>query len=268
MKLHFTSIHNKTAYAVTSCEPTGRDDYAVVIPSTFRGKPVIEIDDYAFNKCYNLESVTIPDSVISIGDGAFWCRTHLKSIVIPDSVTSIGADAFRNCTSLTSVALGSSVMSIGHYAFYNCENLKSITIPDSVTLIGSYAFCFCNNLESITIGNGVTSIGRGAFYECRKLNKPGKWKATTPALSCRDYQFTVGEFSEKRKTELCKSGYHFCENAFDILNHYYGEIGKDVRFFEVETDSESDETGNDSKRVCESIKLVREITSYAELLNN
>ncbi|MBQ9084209.1 MAG: leucine-rich repeat domain-containing protein [Clostridia bacterium] len=59
--------------------------------------------DYAFRNCYNLTSVTIPDSVTSIGSYAFYDCDSLTSVTIPDSVTSIGRYAFYYCDSLTSI---------------------------------------------------------------------------------------------------------------------------------------------------------------------
>ena len=66
------------------------DDY---VPASLReviitGETII--DDYAFEDCSGLTSVTIPDSVTSIGWGAFSGCSGLTSVTIPDSVTSIG----------------------------------------------------------------------------------------------------------------------------------------------------------------------------------
>lgn len=86
-------------------------------------------------------------------------------------------------------------------------------------------------------------------------------------MTCRDKVYELGVKYYKNKISLCKKGFHYCENAYDLFNYYYGQIGKDVRFFIVECEKVSPQTGWDSKRVCGEIKLVREITSYAELLN-
>ena len=95
----------------------------VNVPSSFMGKPVIAIYDYAFLNCTSLTSIEIPDSVTSIGGGAFeYCRS-LTSIEIPDSVTSIGGGAFWSCTKLTRITIPNSVTSIGSSAFYNCTSL-------------------------------------------------------------------------------------------------------------------------------------------------
>ena len=130
---------------------------------------VTSIGENAFNNCYSLTSVTIPNSVTSIEYGAFAYCSILTSITIPNSVTSIGYSAFYKCSSLTSVTIPNSVTSIGESAFRNCSSLTSVTIPNSVTSIGYQTFRGCSSLTSVTIGNSVTSIGNSAFYNCTSL---------------------------------------------------------------------------------------------------
>ena len=118
------------------------------------------------------ESVTLGGttySVTSIGQNAFECCFRLASVAIPNSVTSIGYQAFYGCSGLTSVTIGNSVTSIGNEAFRHCSGLTSVTIPNSVTSIGDYAFSGCSGLTSVTIGNSVTSIGDYAFSGCSGL---------------------------------------------------------------------------------------------------
>ena len=173
-----------------------------------------------------------------------YTKNITKDLIIPDSVTSIGDWAFAQCTDLTSV-----------------------TIPDSVTSIGDWAFARCTDLTSVTIPDSVTSIGDGAFYRCGNLVKTGYFKATNGNMTCRNMVYKLGTKYCQQNISLCKKGFHFCENAYDLLNYYNGQIGKDVRFFTIECEDVSPQTGRDSKKVCGIIKLVREITSYAELLN-
>ncbi|MBR3835979.1 MAG: leucine-rich repeat domain-containing protein, partial [Clostridia bacterium] len=154
---------------------------------------VTSIGELSFTYCYNLTSVTIPDSVIHIADDAFLgCDSLIgitvgennpayssdeygvlfnkdKTILIryphgnertsyttPDSVTSIYNCAFSACTNLTNVTIPNSVTSIGDYAFSNCTSLTSITIPDSVTSIGYCAFSYCENLTNIIVDENNT----------------------------------------------------------------------------------------------------------------
>ncbi len=129
----------------------------------------IAIDEYAFNQCKTLTSVTIPDSVTSIGDYAFYECGALENVIIPEGVTNIENYAFCYCSALKSVTIPNSVTSIGEYAFSCCNALKSIAISDSITSIGKYAFNWCTSLESVTIPDSVTHIGYRAFEYCYKM---------------------------------------------------------------------------------------------------
>ena len=113
---------------------------ALTIPATIEGNPVTSIWRDAFNLCYGLTSITIPDSV-----------------------TSIGGRAFSSCLSLTSITIGDSVTSIGKWAFSACSSLTSITIPDSVTSIGRYAFQSCEGLTAVTFLGDAPKAGGGIF---------------------------------------------------------------------------------------------------------
>ena len=87
-----------------------------------------------------------------IADSAFENCYSLTSITIPNSITSIGESAFYGCSSLATVTFeaNSSLRSIGDRAFDNCTSLASITIPSGVTSIGAYVFDSCFVIETIT----------------------------------------------------------------------------------------------------------------------
>ncbi len=192
-----------TGYAIADIGEYGNPD--VVIPATYKGKPVTEINANAFSGYTFITSVNIPESVTSIGGSAFDGCTGLTSVTIPSSVTSIGGYAFDGCTGLTAVhitdiaawcqikfanstanpnyyalyvggeelqgelVIPNGVTSIGDYAFDGYTGLASITIPSSVTSIGGYAFSGCTGLTSVTIPSSVTSIGGYAFDGCTGL---------------------------------------------------------------------------------------------------
>ena len=101
--LTFTLNANGNSYSVTDCDESAGG--TLTIPSTYNGKPVTGIGDYAFSNCTGLTGITIPDSVTSIGTHAFYDCTGLTGITIPDSVTNMGGAAFRGCSSLESITI-------------------------------------------------------------------------------------------------------------------------------------------------------------------
>ena len=165
--LNFEKISGKNEYRLLGLGSTYEID--IVIPPTYNGMPVTEIDNSAFRDCVSLTSIAIPNSVQSIGFYAFWGCSSLQSVTIDNSVQSIGDYAFCGCSELTSVTIGNSVQSIGDYAFYSCSSLTSIEIPNSVQSIGNYVFSGCSSLTSIEIPNSVQSIGDCAFWGCSSL---------------------------------------------------------------------------------------------------
>ena len=161
----------------TSVSVTDNDSYyesysgSIIIPKTvtYNAKvyDVTGIDAAAFFSCYDLTSVTIPNSVTYIGEKAF-TYSGLTSIIIPNGVTSIGDFTFQSCSKLTSVTIPSSVTSIKYSAFANCVSLTSIKIPNSVTNIGENAFAY-TGLSSVTIPNSLKKIETSTFNNCTKL---------------------------------------------------------------------------------------------------
>jgi len=143
---------------------------------------VTTIGEYVFYSCQSLTSITIPNSVTSVGSAAFRDCYSLTSCTIGSGVTSIDSETFSNCSSLTSIVIPNSVTSIGDSAFYNCTGLTSITIPNSVTSVGAAAFQSCISLTSCTIGSGVTNIGSSAFFDCSSLTSITCDATTAPRI--------------------------------------------------------------------------------------
>ena len=62
------------------------------------------------------------------------------------------------------------------------------------------------------------------------------YKGFAKGLVCRGKQYAENTVFEEEKAEICKSGMHFCENPFDVLE-YYGFVGDNAEpneFAEVE----------------------------------
>lgn len=137
---------------------------------TFNGD-ITMIGKWAFDRCFNLKSIIIPDGVVLIDSYAFNVCSSLTNVTIPDSVIMINFWGFAHCTSLTNIIIPDSVTTIEERAFLNCESLKDVTIGNNVTWIGDEAFCSCHSLTSITIPNSVTTIGESVFNFCDNLKE-------------------------------------------------------------------------------------------------
>ncbi len=188
--------YDKSGYTVVGVEDNTVTE--ITIPEYHSGVYITAIDTHAFEKCTNLEKISIPDTITSISYKIFTNCTKLKyneydnarylgnknnpcvvlmkakdtsitSCEINNNTKVIGDYAFSFCTGLTSITIPNSVTSIGEYAFSGCRGLESVTIPDSVISIGEYAFSRCRGLESVTIPDSVISIGEYAFYDCAGL---------------------------------------------------------------------------------------------------
>ena len=142
----FTLINNNTEYEVTE---KGNATGDIVIPKTYRGKPVT-----------------------AIGDGAFYGKSDVDTVTLHDGIKSIGVNAFANCSYLTSINLPSGLTYIGQNAFSGCRLLSSeIVIPEGIKEICPSTFAYCYNLPKVTIGSGVTTIGEKAFTDCKSLTE-------------------------------------------------------------------------------------------------
>ena len=177
--------------------PTG----AISIPAILGGWRVTGIKDAAFSGCYELTSITIPESVKCIGGDAFLNCSGLTSLTLSSGLVSIGASAFRGCNGLTAVTIPSTVCEIGSRAFSSCSNITcfivsesnqkfksingllcskdgkeliagingAVVVPSGVTRVADCAFYECVGLISVTIPQGVTTIGDSAFRGCSGL---------------------------------------------------------------------------------------------------
>ena len=82
------------------------------------------------------------------------------------------------------------------------------------------------------------------------------FKGFNKDLTCRGFQYEVGETYEEEKAELCHAGFHACESPVACLQHY--DPATSV-YHEVELDEVSNEKDTDTKRVGKKITIGAEI---------
>lgn len=143
--------------------------YRTEITSAVVDNGILNIGDYAFYACLNLENISIGESVATIGNSAFMDCTQLETVSIPQGCPTINDYTFKGCTNLTSVTIPNTVTRIGYQAFHNCTSLASIQVPANVTTIGADAFYNCSTLETIVIPEGITNVDHSTFYGCSSL---------------------------------------------------------------------------------------------------
>ena len=129
---------------------------------------VTAIANFAFYRCYQLESVNMYNTVTSIGERAFSFCWNLKNIRLSENLKTISPFAFSHCDDLTEIHLPKSITSIGNDAFLGKVNSndssKEYYFVDGIYCVkGSYAAKFIKSLglEYISEGTLLTDVTAG-----------------------------------------------------------------------------------------------------------
>ena len=232
----FTTEEFKS-YIMEHYPESGSDPTALEPLFSTTGLTILETDPIASGAIIDGADYVVTE----IGDDALAHCWDLTSITIPDSVTSIGSGAFSGCSGLTTVNFGdnSKLTSIGFAAFSNCSSLSSITIPDSVTSIGNSAFLSCSSLTSITIPSRVTSIDARAFQVCSNLNdvtveSDDIYLALTSQSACGNliyYVNATGETVKVLKTVVDSVDSGFTNDIYLNGSNFTREISEDELYY-------------------------------------
>lgn len=179
----------------------------------------------AFDECYTLQEIILPNRLISIGIKAFRECLGLRKIQIPNSLSSIGDFAFSNCRYLSDVHLPASLRSVGRNPFrYNKfddfeidgsndnfivinhaivskdgTNLKSMQfkcvgeyqVPNGVEIIAEQAFVKCCMMTSLILPVSLKQIKSKAFMECHGLTDVYSHATSAPLLRVDSFDSSV-----------------------------------------------------------------------------
>lgn len=174
----------------------------IVIPKKINGTTITSIADGAFENCYSISYIQVPDTVTEIGsafqncsvqeiailgkspsirlidvnnlnkvnipDGTIDVTIHSSSLShldVPDSVTYLDL----TCDNLVQLKLPSELETL----FLHCANLKDIDIPNSVYKLNLRG---CSSIDKITIPSNVITLedydnNGGAFQDCSNLKE-------------------------------------------------------------------------------------------------
>ena len=130
---------------------------------------VTSIRANAFEQCWKLTSLVIPDGVTEIGDFAFSGCVALKSVKFPDSLHKFGMCAFFGCIALSSIDIPEGTEIISNQCFYGCSSLTSVRLSSTINSIERDAFAECVKLSSVNLPEGLVWIGESAFRGCISL---------------------------------------------------------------------------------------------------
>lgn len=150
----------------------GKNGLIVILPKTLKS-----IGDYAFNDCYSIKSIFIPDGVESIGKKAF-ARSHIEKISLGKGLKTIGEDCFSSVDTVIVRDLKAFCSIKGGGVFSSCEGqrllfsdektmITDLVLPEGIENTGN--FSGCQSIQSVTIPSGITDPGR--FTGCTNLVK-------------------------------------------------------------------------------------------------
>ena len=153
---------------------------------------VVKIGESAFENCFVLSGMELPQGLTTIGDYAFANCRSITSIKLPDSLISFGKGVFSGCVSLSTVTGAECVDWHKKHTFTGAPWLATQTddgfivyesyleayvgqsdivqIPANVHTIGMCAFDGNTSISRVVIPDGVQVIEELAFANCKALN--------------------------------------------------------------------------------------------------
>ena len=188
---------------------------AIAIPASVviggKTKQVKAIGSSAFDNCWKLSAITLPEGIEAIGNRAL-AGTGLSGITIPGSVRTIGKEAF-NAAQITTLTIPEGVTSIEEKAFYNMYNLTKLELPNSLTNIGLKLIMGCNNLTSVLSHitppypiNYLTFVSTEKFESGAWVHTPSTATLYVPKGELAAYQALAGWNCFAEIKEMDKTG--------------------------------------------------------------
>ena len=84
------------------------------------------------------------------------------------------------------------------------------------------------------------------------------YKGFNKDMTCRGFQYEIGKAYETDAADLCRIGFHACENPLDCFGHY---APGNSRYCEVEIEDNGQRSSEDSKVVGKKIKIGAELST-------
>lgn len=191
----FYECGNDISVQIENC--TGTLDKTAFQSSAILGLSIkastLELGEYAFSYCEDMETILMENSDLLIDSYAFYeagddtafsfsnCKLEMEdaafqsggfvSVDFADCETTMGKYVFSYCDDLTDFTVDANNTQIGEYTFYECGSLKNVSIAaesdmDDISIVlDNNALQTCA-VENVVIGRGEIEIGDYAFSYC------------------------------------------------------------------------------------------------------
>lgn len=162
----------------TSCfidsAQTYNQETAVTIRRIYIGDGVKTLAVSAFSSCYDLEILSIPESVARISAEAMKSCRRLKHVTVPSAVTNIESRIFLGCSNLASVSLGPHIQEFSD-AFTDCSSLRRIIVAGEYYVqencVGAFSGCSALQTAVMSTTSPQVRYARRMFDGCNCLRK-------------------------------------------------------------------------------------------------
>jgi len=130
-----------------------------------------KIDEQAFYNCKKLSKINIEDLPVlkSIKHNAFDGCYGLINIKLPDSLEELSYSVFKNCINLEELILNDNLKTLGSTIIENTK-VKSITIPGGIENL-PYDTFYYSNVEEVIFSEGITSLPNSILFSKSSLKK-------------------------------------------------------------------------------------------------
>jgi hypothetical protein len=217
----FDSMHGLVRYF-------GKDS-TVTIP-----RSIVALRRGCFTECFSLRTVLFePGSgLVELGDFVFESCTNLESICLPASLENVHGSAFP-FPKIKNFSVDSGNRCLRVIADFLVDVTRSrlirylgsgseLTLSRSVQIIGSFCFTFCSCLVSLTFESGskLTRIGRIAFAGCsiRSIVIPA---SVTTICGCAFAESGIRQISiEDRSEHFCVSGQFLLDTRTSLISFF------------------------------------------------
>ncbi len=188
-------VHKDTVFIASNAFSGCEDLKTLVVSDRVRS-----IGAAAFQSCYALTSVTLPNSLEEIGENIFpmsvkaaatvkdsalylgnsqnpylyLCAAENEEITscsIAPGTKFIGSGAFSGCEALERVVFPEGLVGILERAFFGCSALQEALLPDSLRVTQSGVFERCSQLKRIRFGRNLKELGSALLSECPTVSE-------------------------------------------------------------------------------------------------